>query len=182
MMAKKARKPADLWKMSIVGHAEVDPRTLVPHPQNWRTHTPAQDAAVTGSLHDLGWIRSVIVNEVTGHVLDGHERLALALAHEVAMIPVEYVQLPEALEPLALLAIDPTAAMAGASAESLHALLEQVSTGEAGLQAMLRGLAEEYGVVPPAGVDPPEIFQEYGEDIETEHTCPKCGYQWSGGE
>jgi len=27
---------------------------------------------------------------------------------------------------------------------------------------------------------PPEDFQEYGEDIETEHKCPKCGYEWSG--
>jgi hypothetical protein len=27
---------------------------------------------------------------------------------------------------------------------------------------------------------PPEEFTEYGEDIETEHKCPKCGYEWSG--
>jgi hypothetical protein len=33
--------------------------------------------------------------------------------------------------------------------------------------------------VPPAA-DPPEEFGEYGEDIATEHRCPKCGYQWSG--
>jgi hypothetical protein len=29
---------------------------------------------------------------------------------------------------------------------------------------------------------PPEDFKEYDEDIETEHTCPKCGYKWSGGK
>ena len=27
---------------------------------------------------------------------------------------------------------------------------------------------------------PPEDFPEYDEDIETEHRCPKCGYDWSG--
>lgn len=168
--------------MSIVAHAEVDPRTLTPHPQNWRTHSSAQDAAVLGSLADLGWIRSVIVNRTSGHVLDGHERLALALAHDVALIPVEYVDLPEELEPLALLAIDPTAAMAGAQTEHLRALLEQVSTGEAGLQAMLSALAEECGVISQAAPDAPEDFPAYDETIEIEHTCPKCGYQWSGGE
>ena len=26
----------------------------------------------------------------------------------------------------------------------------------------------------------PEDFPEYGEDIETEYRCPKCGYSWSG--
>lgn len=25
---------------------------------------------------------------------------------------------------------------------------------------------------------PPEDFKEYGEDIETKHECPKCGYSW----
>jgi hypothetical protein len=24
----------------------------------------------------------------------------------------------------------------------------------------------------------PEEFTEYGEDIATEHKCPKCGYEW----
>jgi len=28
----------------------------------------------------------------------------------------------------------------------------------------------------------PEDFKEVDENIETEHTCPKCGYQWSGGK
>lgn len=30
--------------------------------------------------------------------------------------------------------------------------------------------------------DPPEEFKSYDESIETEHTCPKCGYEWSGGK
>jgi len=29
--------------------------------------------------------------------------------------------------------------------------------------------------------EPPAEFQEYGEDIETDCECPKCGYKWSGG-
>lgn len=27
--------------------------------------------------------------------------------------------------------------------------------------------------------DIPESFDEYDEDIETKHQCPKCGYEWS---
>lgn len=27
---------------------------------------------------------------------------------------------------------------------------------------------------------PPEDFDEFGDDIETQHKCPKCSYEWSG--
>ena len=28
--------------------------------------------------------------------------------------------------------------------------------------------------------EPPDDFPEFDEDIETEHRCPSCGYEWSG--
>ena len=31
-----------------------------------------------------------------------------------------------------------------------------------------------------AGEQPPEEFREFGEDIKTDYSCPKCGYKWSG--
>lgn len=30
------------------------------------------------------------------------------------------------------------------------------------------------------GEEPPDEFKKYGEDIDTEHECPKCGFKWSG--
>ena len=32
----------------------------------------------------------------------------------------------------------------------------------------------------PGEPEPPDDFKEYGDDIDTEHVCPKCGYEWSG--
>jgi hypothetical protein len=32
----------------------------------------------------------------------------------------------------------------------------------------------------PTEEEPPEQFPGFDEDIETEHVCPKCGYEWSG--
>lgn len=29
---------------------------------------------------------------------------------------------------------------------------------------------------------PPDEFPSFDENIETEHQCPKCGYEWSGGK
>jgi ParB-like chromosome segregation protein Spo0J len=39
------------------------------------------------------------------------------------------------------------------------------------------------GLLDPEQIDaegPPEEFKEVDEDIETEHRCPSCGYEWSG--
>ena len=38
----------------------------------------------------------------------------------------------------------------------------------------------ELGLDDGEGKDPPEEFAEYGDDIETQYCCPKCGYEWSG--
>jgi hypothetical protein len=35
-------------------------------------------------------------------------------------------------------------------------------------------------LLPPPAAVPPAEFPSYDEDIETEHRCPKCGYEWSG--
>lgn len=32
----------------------------------------------------------------------------------------------------------------------------------------------------PVDAEAPEEFPEYGEDMPAEHTCPSCGYEWSG--
>ena len=152
-MPKKPLKKTDSWRQSIVGHAEIDPRLLTPHPQNWRTHPQTQDAALTGSLTDLGWIRSITVNETTGHIVDGHARLALALARGEATVPVEYVALTPEQEQEALLVLDPIAALAEANLEPLTQLLHAVQSGDAGIQALLTSLAEQQGILPPPPVD-----------------------------
>ena len=33
-------------------------------------------------------------------------------------------------------------------------------------------------IIAPTEEIPPDAFPEYGEDMETENECPKCGYKW----
>jgi hypothetical protein len=44
----------------------------------------------------------------------------------------------------------------------------------------LLGFSEAKLVQFMAGPQAPGEFREFGEDIETEHCCPSCGYRWSG--
>ncbi len=134
------------WHNRIVGYGEVDPEQLLASPYNWRIHPKYQQDALLGAISDIGYIRSVTVNQATGHVVDGHLRVTLALRTGQKSIPVEYVDLTEAEEKEALATLDPIAAMAAADREKLGALLQDVQTGEAAVQSLLAGLAEREGL------------------------------------
>src|SRR6266852_7341837 len=121
-------RPSDIangapWQNRIVGHADVAPASLVPNPRNWRTHPDDQQRALAGALGDVGWVAEVLVNRTTGHVVDGHLRIELALARREPTVPVTYVELSEDEERLVLASLDPLAAMATAEQEQLAALL-----------------------------------------------------------
>ncbi len=55
-----------------------------------------------------------MVNRTTGHVVDGHLRVELAVARNEPSVPVTYVELSEDEERLVLATSTPSAAMAAA--------------------------------------------------------------------
>lgn len=127
----------DFIKNRIVGHGEEPPDQLLANPFNFRRHPGAQRDALRGSMVEIGWVKTVIVNRTTGHVVDGHARIEEAMRAGLASIPVTYVELSEAEEKLALAVLDPISEMATHDDEALRALLGEVATEEQALQALL---------------------------------------------
>ncbi len=125
------------WRNRIVDHGLEDPEQLLANPGNWRIHPKAQQDALAGAIGDVGFIRSVTVNRLTGHVVDGHLRVQLALRNGEKQIPVEYVELSETEEAEALATLDPLGAMAAADQQKLDELLRDVQSDDAAVQAML---------------------------------------------
>jgi DNA modification methylase len=138
--------PLPEWVNKIVGYDEVDPASLLAHPSNFRRHPAKQREALRGSLNELDIIAPVLVNRLTGHVLDGHARIEEYLTAGIALVPVAYVEVPPEKEALALLSLDPIAAMAEADKDALDSLLREASTGETGLQQMMTDLAASTGL------------------------------------
>jgi DNA modification methylase len=162
------------WRSRIVGHGDAAPAALVPNPRNWRTHPSDHQAALSGALAEVGWVAEVTVNQTTGHVVDGHLRIELALARKEPTVPVTYVELTEDEERLVLASLDPLAAMAEAEATKLAELLEGLDPGDAALRALLDDLARDNdleslrrGLVDPDDVpdlpEPADCFVQPGD-------------------
>lgn len=134
------------WRNRIVGYSDEPPDQLLANPSNWRIHPGSQQAALAGALSEVGLVQNVIVNKTTGHVVDGHLRITLALRQGQPLIPVTWVELSEDEERYILATIDPLSAMATADAAALDALLSSVNSGDAAVQAMLGKLAADEGL------------------------------------
>lgn len=155
-MAKIAKLTKPLINR-IVGHGEERVDQMLANPLNFRLHPDNQQQALAGAIDDIGFIRSVTVNQRTGRVVDGHLRVTIAARSNVETLPVEYVDLDEAEEAQALLSLDPIAAMAASDKAKLDELMRAVQSDDERVQQMMADLAEreglEYGKQeqPPAG-------------------------------
>lgn len=138
------------WRSRIVGHGEEAPDQLLAHPANWRLHPKAQQEALASVLSEIGFIQDIIVNQRTGHVLDGHLRVELALSRGEPAVPVVYVDLSEAEEEIALATFDPISTLAAADKEKLAELTERARqhAQSSAVRDLLSHLAQQAGVRP----------------------------------
>ena len=119
------------WRNRIVGEGEEAPDQLLTNPQNWRIHPRSQRAALDGVLSEVGWVQRVVVNRRTGHVMDGHLRIDLAMERGEKTVPVVCVDLSADEEALILATLDPLSALAFADKDKPDELLREVKSGDA---------------------------------------------------
>jgi len=156
-MSRRTKTPETGWRNRIVGHGEEAPDQLLANPANWRTHPREQQRALSGALSEVGWVQQVMVNRTTGHVVDGHLRVELALSRHEPSVPVLYVDLSAEEEHLVLASLDPIGALATAEKDALAALLAELSPTDDALATLLAELGEQYGIRRPVLGDPDEV-------------------------
>ena len=156
---------APAWANRITGSGEEAPDQLLANPANYRVHPKAQQQALAGVLDQVGWAQNVLVNQRTGHVVDGHLRVALAISRGEPSVPVLYVDLSEDEERLVLASLDPLAAMATTDEAKLRELLAGVSFDSEALAAMLAALAP---AEPKDGLTDPDDVPEPPDEAITQ--------------
>jgi|GEM_PF-1952940 len=112
----------------IVGYGDEDPEQLLANPYNYRIHPSYQQEAVSAVLGEVGWIKHVTVNSLTGHIVDGHLRVMEAIKKGEKSVPVKYVELTETEELEVLATFDPIKALAQKNNIRAQALADRVVT------------------------------------------------------
>jgi hypothetical protein len=133
------------WQNRIVESGAASPQELAKgmHPLNWRGHPENQREALEEALDSLGILQPVLFNRQSGRVIDGHLRIELAVLKGQPLIPVNYVELTDDEEALALATLDAITEQAQPIPEKLAALLErtrEMTADKPGLGAMLEAL------------------------------------------
>ncbi len=151
-VSSPAVSAAPAWANRIVGSGEEAPDQLLANPANWRSIRRPSRRPSRRSSTQVGWVQQVLVNQRTGHVVDGHLRVAWPSPSGEPSVPVLYVDLSEDEERLVLASLDPLAAMATTDEAKLCELLADVSVDSEALAAMLAALAP---AEPKDGLDRP---------------------------
>jgi len=166
------------WQNRISGHGEEAPDQLLANPRNWRIHPKSQQDALGAVLREIGIVDTIMVNQRTGFVVDGHLRVAMAISERQKTIPVTYVDLNEDEEKLILASFDPIAAMAAADREQLGELLKGIESEDAAIRQMLESIAQENKI--PFGIT--EGLTDDDEIPEEVETICKTGDLWQLGD
>lgn len=143
---KSEKKKRVLWQNKIIGHDEVPPESLLANPYNFRLHSMAQQEALEDAIEEVGFIRSVSVNKRTGCIIDGHLRVILALRRNEKSIPVEWLDLTDEQERLALATLDPLGALARTDRDKYAELISTTQPEGEAIRDVMRELAEKAGV------------------------------------
>jgi ParB-like chromosome segregation protein Spo0J len=151
---------------------------LIPAARNARTHSDAQIDQIAASIKEWGWTMPVLVDE-EGIIIAGHGRVLAAARLGIEDVPVMVARGWSDAQKRAYLIADNKLALNAGWDETLLCL-EVADLGAVGFDMTTVGFSAEELTRLSASGAPPEEFAEYGEDIPTEHQCPRCGFTWSG--
>ncbi len=165
------KEPAAEW---------VETKALKPWARNPRRND-VNLQRVTQSIQRFGFGAPILARREDSEVIAGHTRLQAALQLGIDRVPVRYLDLSAEEAHLLALADNRLNELGAWDDEQLLALLGDLRQQDADA-ALVAGWSdvEIDRLLKSAGdAIAPEAFKSYDESIETEHRCPKCGYEWS---
>jgi ParB-like chromosome segregation protein Spo0J len=166
-MTKPKNQALEQWPIS----------KLIPYARNPRKNDSVVNK-MASSIQEFGFKIPVLARS-TGEVIDGHLRLKAAQLLQIETVPVLLCdEWTEAQVKAFRLLVNRSSSWADWDEDLLSLEFADLKDFEFDLNLTGFDLSEVEGYL--RGVTSPDEFVEYGEDINTEHQCPKCGYQWSG--
>jgi len=164
-----------------IEHWPVD--RLVPYTRNARTHSSEQISQIAASIQEFGFTNPILVDKKDG-IIAGHGRLMAAKDLGMTQVPVVVLDhLTPDQKRAYVLADNKLALNAGWDMSLLQEELMAINSVDFDLNLLGWNENEIADMLDPEGIDDaesPNEFAEIDDDIETDHRCPSCGYEWSG--
>lgn len=174
---------------------------LKPSPANPRLISEWQLEALKKSLAKFGDLSGIVFNRTSGHLVGGHQRVKVFAEEGGTVTITEKMPAPDKRGTVALgwveaggarhsyreVEWDETTEKAANIAANKHGgefdnevLSEILKELDGKIQVDLLGFTQEDIEAIMKEVAPPADFKEVDENVATEFTCPKCGFEWSG--
>jgi ParB-like chromosome segregation protein Spo0J len=158
-------------------YSVVDIDTIKPHPNNARQ---GDIGAISESLRINGQYRPIVVQKKTNFILAGNHTYKAARLLGWKDIAVTFFDCDNE-RALRILLVDNRANdLATYDDKALTEILEELANTSIGLEGTLFDGDALDELLSDVEKDFPKEFPTVDTDLETEHTCPKCGYEWSG--
>ncbi len=172
-MKKKKSWPAEKIEQRAIGE-------LLAYPQNPMMHSEDQVQKIANSIKEYGWTMPALIDEA-GVLICGHARIRAAQSLGLSHVPVMVARgWTDEQKKSYRIADNQLPRLSEFNMELLRIELTDLKMAEYSLD--LTGFPESSLVQFMANPNPqpPEEFGAVDENISTEHSCPKCGYRWSG--
>jgi hypothetical protein len=157
---------------------------ITPHPKNPRLHSPQQIEKLRHLIRKHGFAKgSIVYQKSTGYVLAGHGIIEALKAEGYTGADMVEVDMPDGQAEAFLIADNKVGDDSIFDDSSLQQLINELS--EQNIPSLdfafdSQDLDDLAGRILSKQIESPDDFKEYGDNIETEYCCPKCGYEWSG--
>lgn len=175
-----------MWRNIIMLIKEISAELINPAPYNPRIDLRPGDVEyekIKRSIHQFGYVEPLVWNEVTGHLVGGHQRFKILMEEEPVTLTVSVVNLDTQQERLLNIALNKV--QGDWDEYKLSLLLDELNKEDIdlGLSGFDRAeLDEILGGEDAEGDskirDDKEIdLSEYDDSFE--HKCPKCGFYYN---
>lgn len=163
--------------MSTIDYATVKIDDLKPHPKNARQ---GDVGAISESLRENGQYRPLVVQKGTNLILAGNHTFKAAKLLGWSTIEVGFIDCDDDRALRILLADNRANDLATYDSNVLKEILEELAASPLELTGTLFDGDVLDEIISDIDADITDAFPSVDTDLETEHKCPKCGYEWSG--
>ena len=149
---------------------------LIPYSNNPKDHPDEQVKKIASSIKNYGWDQPIVVDG-EGEIIKGHGRRKAAETLGLEEVPViRRDDLTDAEAKAARIADNKTAE-APWNDDLLATEIELLDDFDADDLGFSESEVDE--LLEPDDMEIPDGFDEVDdEELETEHECPECGYEW----